>query len=141
MISRIDAEPLKTDPALAHELTLRLLSCYPNLTPHEPERYAASLVATFAAFPPSVGRRVADPVRGLAARLKFSPSVFDVAEALKAEVERRTLIRANAMWHTQERERRERAAEAERDYQANRPSMEARAAQVARLLGARKDAP
>lgn len=137
VVERIDAEPRTTNLRLAHEFVVRLLGCYPNLKAHDPKAYTASLVATFANFPPSAGRRVADPVNGLGAKLKFDPKVADVNAALEAELKRRQLIRANALWHNQEREERRRVAEAEREFQANRRSAAERKAQVDDLLRAR----
>lgn len=134
VVDRIDAEPKKTDLHLAHEFVVRLLACYPNLKPHDPKNYTTSLVAVFANYPPSIGRRVADPVRGLASTLKYDPKVPDVTAALEAEVKRRQLIRANALWHNQERETRRKLQEAEADFAKHRLDEEARRAQVAEYL-------
>lgn len=137
VVERIDAEPRTTELHQAHEFVVRLLGCYPNLKAHDPKAYTASLVAVFANYPPSAGKRVADPVRGLGATLKYDPKVADVTAALEAELKRRQLIRANALWHNQEREARRKLAEAEADYQRNRPSEEGRRAQVEKLLATR----
>lgn len=136
VIERIDREAPKTDLGVAHEFALRLLGCYPNLKAHDPKAYTASLVAVFASYPPSIGKRVADPVRGLGAKLKYDPKVADLTEALEAEVKRRGIIRGNALWHMQERESRLKLAEAEKEFEGRRLSPEARKAQVEKLIGA-----
>lgn len=134
VLERLDADSRRATPEQAHGFTRLLLGCYPALKAHDPEVYTAAIVAVFCDFPASVGKIVADPVKGLASRLKYDPKPADVVEALTAETKRLELIRANALWHLQEREERVRVKQAEREFAASRPSREARKALADKLL-------
>lgn len=134
----IDREPAETDPATAAEFAQRLVACYPDLKPADPQRYVLSLAKVFAAYPESIGRRVVDPVRGIPASLAYSPKVADVTKALEAEMTRRRIIRANALWHVQEGERRAAKAHRDAEWERNRPDMEQRRRTVDELLATLK---
>lgn len=134
----IDREPVETDPATAAEFARRLTACYPDLKPADPERYALSLAKVFASYPESLGRRIVDVVSGLPSRLLFSPKVADVTRALEGEMSRRRIIRANALWHVQEGERRAAKAHQEAEWERNRPAAEQRRRTVDELLATLK---
>ena len=134
VVERIDAEPRHSDQATASHLTALLLRCWPDFKPAEHKAYVVALHDLFMAYPRSLGLRVTDPVNGLPSRLKFHPKVADVAEALRDAVKRRDLIRANALNHIRERERREAEARAETEWMHNRPNAETRRVQAQALL-------
>lgn len=126
VVERIDAEPRHSDQATASHLTALLLRCWPDFKPAEHKAYVVALHDLFMAYPRSLGLRVTDPVNGLPSRLKFHPKVADVAEALRDAVKRRDLIRANALTHIRERQRRETEARDAAAFEASRPSVERR---------------
>lgn len=134
----IDREPVETDPGTAAEFAQRLVACYPDLKPADPQRYALSLAKVFADYPESLGRRVVDPTWGLPSKLSYSPKVADLTKALEAEMSRRRIIRANALWHVQEGERRAAAAYKEQEFQRARADTETRRRQVDELLATLK---
>lgn len=134
----IDREPMETDPATANEFARRLTACYPDLKPADPERYALSLAKVFASYPESIGKRVVDPVNGLPGRLTYNPKPADVRKALEDELAKRRKIRANALWHVQEGERRAAARHREAEFQRNRPAAEQRRRTVDELLATLK---
>lgn len=133
VIAAIDVEQAVTAEQ-ASEFAKRLTACWPKFDPHDAHRYAASLVSVFAAHPESICRRIVDPVNGMPAKHTFLPSIPDVNTALKAEARRRSLIRANALSHIQERHRREKEQAEEASYRPG--TAEERAAAVARILKA-----
>lgn len=90
-------------------MATRLLGYYPAREVNDADTFVTVIAAVFAAFPPSLGKRVLHPVHGLAGRLKFLPTVADVVEALKAEQERRRKIHGNAHRTLSEWARREHA--------------------------------
>lgn len=135
VIERIDVEPARCDRSDATDFVAALLRCYPDFRAHDAKGYALALFDLFAAYPRSIGSRIVDPVSGLPSRLKFTPKIADVKEALEAEVKRRALIRANAVWHMREKERRDEERAKEAEFERNRPSAEQRAEQVRLLLG------
>lgn len=122
VIAAIDAEPEATDAREAKALCDALMVHYALdrvATPDEAKQMALQMTAlcrVFAAYPPSFGRRVVDPVKGLPSRLKYRPKPADLVEALDAEKHRRALIRANAQSHMQERDRRLKQAEEDAEY-------------------------
>lgn len=126
VVERIDVEPRRSDQATASHLTALLLRCWPDFKPGEHRAYVVALHDLFMAYPRSLGLRVTDPVRGLPSRLKFHPKIADVSEALRDEVKRRDLIRANALNHIRERERREAEARDAAAFDADRPTTERR---------------
>lgn len=130
VVERIDVEPPRCDRADATDFVAALLRCYPDFKAHDAKGYALALFDLFAAYPRSIGSRVVDPVNGLPSRLKFTPKIADVKEALEVEVKRRALIRANAVWHMREKERRDEERAAEAEFERNRPSAEERARQA-----------
>ena len=134
VVERIDGEPLHCDQDTASTLTALLLRCWPDFKPAEHKAFVVALHKVFSAYPKSLGLRVVDPVNGLPSRLKFHPKVADVSEALRDEVKRRDLIRANALSHIRERERREVEAKAENEWLNNRPDAETRRMQAQALL-------
>lgn len=134
----IDREPVETDPATAAEFAQRLVACYPDLKPADPARYVVSLAKVFASYPESIGQRVVNPVTGLASLHAFNPKVADVTKALEAEMSRRRIIRANALWHVQEGERRAAKAHRDAEWERNRPDMEQRRRTVDELLATLK---
>lgn len=134
----IDREPTTTDPATANEFARRLIACYPDLKPADPQRYVVSLAKVFASYPESLGRRVVDPAWGLPSKLSYSPKVADLTKALEAEMSRRRIIRANALWHVQEGERRAAKAHRDAEWERNRPDMEQRRRTVDELLATLK---
>lgn len=111
VIAAIDAEPGKTPPDEAARMARTLLNCYPARAVNDADTFATVISAVFAEFSPSLGKRVLNPVHGLAGRLKYLPTVAEVVEALRGEQKRRDLIRANAARTLAEHERRRREAE------------------------------
>lgn len=134
VVERIDGEPHHCDQDTASTLTALLLRCWPDFKPAEHKAFVVALHKVFSAYPKSIGLRVVDPVKGLPSRLKFHPKVADVSEALRDEVKRRDLIRANALSHIRERERREAEAKADAAFEASRPDIEVRKRQAEELL-------
>lgn len=126
IVMEINTDNMRIGPERALEFNRRLLACYPNLKPHDVDGYALSLTAVFAAYPETICKRVCDPVRGLPGRLKHLPNTADVNLALEAEMKRRTLIRANAQWHLQEHDRRQREADEREKWLAQRGTAEQR---------------
>lgn len=134
VVERIDTEPHHCDQDSASTLTALLLRCWPDFKPAEHKAFVVALHKVFSAYPKSIGLRVVDPVKGLPSRLNFHPKVADVSEALRDEVKRRDLIRANALSHIRERERREEEARAETEWMHNRPNAKTRRVQAQALL-------
>lgn len=134
----IEREPMETDPAIAAEFAARLVACYPDLKPADPKRYALSLTKVFASYPESLGRRVVDPVNGLPGRLAYNPKPADVRRALEDELSKRRIIRANALWHVQEGERRAAERHKREEFERNRPASEQRRRTVDELLATLK---
>ena len=130
VVERIDVEPARCERSDATDFVAALLRCYPDFKAHDAKGYALALFDLFAAYPRSIGSRVVDPVNGLPSRLKFTPKIADVKEALEAEVKRRALIRANALWHIREKERRDEERQAEAEFERNRPPAEERVRQA-----------
>lgn len=141
IVRRIDAEPRRCPQAEATELVAMLLRNYPEFKVHDAKGYTMALFELFSAYPKSIGTRVVDTVTGLPSRLKYTPKAAEVSEALVAEIKRRDLIRANALSHKRERDRRDESSRAEREFQAGRPSAEHRRQQVVELLRPFRETP
>lgn len=133
VIAKIDADPKCTDTD-ATDLVALLLRNYPDFKAHDAKGYTLALWHVFKAYPRSIGSRVVDPVKGLPAKLKFTPKSADLVQALDAEVARRKLIKANALSHIAEKRRRLKAEAEEAAFNAQLPTAEERKAQVERLL-------
>lgn len=58
-----------------------ILSAYPHASPHDPDRYIASVIAFLSAYPLFVVKQVADPRVGIVTRCKFLPTIAELREA------------------------------------------------------------
>lgn len=132
MVARIDAEPTQCGDKAAAIFVHRLLGNYPDYRPHNPQQHQRSLAEIFAVYRQSICEAVIDPVHGLPGRLAFVPKPAELREALEAEHKRIDLIRANALTHIQERQRRIREAEEAARYKPG--TAEERKARVDKLL-------
>jgi hypothetical protein len=132
LVANIDGDGTPIGGERAAFWVRKLLAGYPNLKPHDAQGYTLIVTEILAAFPEGICRRVIDPVRGIATA--FPPSRGELRQALDAEVARRKLVRASALWHIEERQRRERAAAEERAFDARRGTEAERAALVRSLL-------
>lgn len=117
VVDRIDAEPKHCPHSEATELVALLLRNYPEFKAHDAKGYTMALFEIFSAYPQSIGLRVVDSVIGLPSKLKYTPKSAEVSQALTAEVKRRDLIRANALSHIRESERRAVEAKQEKKYE------------------------
>ena len=133
IIAAIEADCQPMTPDEAKGFAQRLLARYPGMRPHDALFYTTEMVAVFAAYPRSIGHRVIDPVKGALAESKYMPSVPEVNRALRAEVQRRERIKANARAHIIEAKRRE-AARREALEIAARPDDATRKAQAEALV-------
>jgi hypothetical protein len=73
----------------AYKLAGYLFALYPARDMASQEGFIAGVFVHFANHPLGVGRAVVDPLHGLPSRLKFLPSISEIAEALEVEEERR----------------------------------------------------
>lgn len=135
VVARIDAENVPCDLNAAHQFTLKLIRNYPDLKPHDGKGYVLALDEIFAQYPATICAAVCDTNKGLPASLAFHPKSAQVKAACDAEKARIELIRANALWHGQERERRAKLRAAEAEYAHSKFTHEERKAQVDKLLG------
>lgn len=87
----IAASPNAT-PQEGVALATKLLAVYPRREMNSDEAYFTAVSAQFSEHPLRIGMAVVDPVRGLASRSKFQPSVSEVADALTQESERQDKI-------------------------------------------------
>jgi hypothetical protein len=69
-----------------------MFGCYRRDDAHDPDTYAAAISAVLAEYPESVVRYVTDPRTGIPRKLKFLPSVAEVAEACDHELDLRRTI-------------------------------------------------
>lgn len=60
----------------------RLLGCYPNGKPGDPQVYVAAVTAVLARYPNEIVRQITDPVQGVPSHCKFLPTVAELTEAL-----------------------------------------------------------
>lgn len=60
----------------------RLLGCYPNGKPGDPQVYVAAITAVLAQYPNEIVRQITDPVQGVPSHCKFLPTVAELTEAL-----------------------------------------------------------
>lgn len=137
VVTRLDNEPKECGSSSAIELTARLLRNYPDFKAHDAKGYVVALKELFAVYPLSVCYR-ATGKEGLPGKLQFVPKTADVKKALDEEMKRRDIIRANALWHMQESDNREKAKQAEAEFNAKYPDIETRRRQVVVLLGAKQ---
>lgn len=63
-----------------------LFGCYRRAEANDPETYVAAITAVLCEYPADVVRSVTDPSRGLPRKLKWAPSVQEVAEACEEEM-------------------------------------------------------
>lgn len=77
----------KAGPEPAAAAASRLLAFYPSQTPNSPKEYMAAVISLLAEYPREVIDIVCDPRRGIATRCKFLPTLAEVSEALKSEME------------------------------------------------------
>lgn len=110
----------KPTPEQATALARSLLGVYRRDDVNDPATYALAISATLAEFPAYIAERVASPVHGLPARLKFLPSIAEVREALETEDRRQRLIVARARWMLQERDKREAETKRRREIEQQR---------------------
>ncbi len=121
-------------PAEAADRAAGLIALWPGKDLANPDAYAAAVTALFAAYPRDIVKRVCNPVTGLPSRLKFFPVIADLSEALRAEVERRKRIAANARTVLEQAEKARQAAQEAHAFEQLRPPPEERARQVQALL-------
>jgi hypothetical protein len=69
-----------TSPQEAIKAARRLTGSWPHARPPDPDGYAASLAAAFAAYPLGVVEECADPRVGLARSREFPPTVAAIVE-------------------------------------------------------------
>ena len=74
-----------TPPGVAVERALLMFGCYRKGDAHDPDTYAAAISSILAEYPEAVVRYVTDPRTGIPRKLKFLPSVAEVAEACDHE--------------------------------------------------------
>ena len=60
----------------------------------DPAVFSTALCKVFSAYPLKFGREIVDPMEGLPSRLKFSPAISEVKEALDGAILRRSKLRA-----------------------------------------------
>lgn len=60
----------------------RLLGCYPNGKPGDPQVYVAAVTAVLARYPNAIVQQITDPVGGLPSQCKFLPTIAELTEAL-----------------------------------------------------------
>jgi hypothetical protein len=87
------------DQEWLHQRAAMLSACYRKDEANNPEMYGAALQAVLGEYPPDVVEFVTDPRTGIAARLKWLPSIAEVHEACRehgAELEARNK-RADAL--------------------------------------------
>lgn len=120
--------------AEAAQFARDLISLYPSRDLGNPDAYAAAVTTLFASHPRDFVKRVCNPVTGIPSRLKFFPVIADLAEALRAEADRRSRIAANARCVLDEAEKRRKEAEEEARWKAARPSAEERARRVQEII-------
>jgi hypothetical protein len=129
------------DAETAATLARNLVGMYPAREVHDAKAYAAGMTAVLMAHPADFVRRVCDPARGLPSRLKWLPTLADVTEAITAERNRRERIASNARYVIAHHDARKREAEEQAEFEANRPSAEDRARQVAEAMARLKAMP
>lgn len=134
LLGEIDRQPKTCSREEASEFVARLLRCYPDWKSRDPKGYVVALHQVFCAHPPMICQRIIDPVSGLPSTLKFTPKVADVAEALRLEARRLDIIRANAVSHNLERERRIQAQLADDEWKRSLPPIEERKRRIAAIL-------
>lgn len=71
----------KTSLPTATDAATRLIGCYPNGKPSEPETYIAAMVAVLAGYPSEIVAQVCDPVHGVASKTRFLPTVAELTDA------------------------------------------------------------
>ena len=121
-------------PADAAAAAKTLMGLFPAKAFNDPEIFATGLTANFAASDPEFVKAVCHPVTGLATRLKYALSLADVAEALKAEKDKRLSLLSRARWTLREHKRRAEEEEM-RETKLSPEEAERRRRQVATLLG------
>lgn len=138
-MAQIDAEPKTCTRKQVSDLIARLMRNYPAFKPSENVNFTVALGELFESYPWSVGYR-ATGHDGIISQEIFGPfpKTSDCKKGLEAELQRRDLIRANALWHMQEADNRAKQRQAEAEFNAKYPNAETRRRQVAELLGARQ---
>ena len=61
-----------------------LMGCYRRSDANDPEIFGRAIVAVFRRFPESVVIAVTEPATGLPVKIKFLPSIAEIAEACEA---------------------------------------------------------
>lgn len=64
-----------------------MFGCYRKADANDPETYAAGVAAILSEYPPEIIDYVCDPRTGLPRRLKWLPTMAEIAEACDARVE------------------------------------------------------
>jgi len=70
-----------------------MFGCYRTGDANDPEMYTAAVAAVLADFPPEVMDVVTNPRTGLPRKIKFLPTVSEVADACDAELRYREALR------------------------------------------------
>lgn len=123
-------------------LVAELLGAYPGLRAAamsaEAQRdfklYCIKLQEAFLRFSFPIGKAIVNGGTGVPARQKFKPQPSDIVAMGEAEERKRHDLKAMALRHRTEAERRERARAAEVEFERSRGTPEHRAQVVARLL-------
>lgn len=110
------------------------MALYPAKDVGNPDAYVAAITTLFVCYPRDLVKRVCNPVTGLPSRLKFFPTIADVSEAIKLELERRKRIEANARYVLEHAAKRQQQAQEDRQWATQRPTAEERARRVQELL-------
>lgn len=113
-----------SSPAQAVALGKRLVGSYPRRELADPTTFAATLARTFGRFPADLGEMAVDHI---VERLRFFPTVADVATVLRELAAARKVVARRARMHLAEHARRAEEAERRQLIEADRR----RAAEVA----------
>lgn len=106
MLAALNEASQKPSRSQAIVLAGQILSCYRHQPIPDADAFQMAMAAVLSAYPADLARLVANPVTGIASRLKFLPSIAEVRDALEAEDGKRRLIAENARWTIAERARR-----------------------------------
>lgn len=83
---------LNCSPDTAAELTMVILGCYRKGDCDDPEVFVTAAAAVLSRYPEDVARAVTDPHSGIAGKLKWFPTIYEIREACDIENVRRQRI-------------------------------------------------
>ena len=75
-------------PAQVGEALKILFGSFPLGKPNDPQIYTAAVTQLLSNYPNSVVRKAVDPIRGIASRTKFLPTIAELSELLDCELAR-----------------------------------------------------